>query len=202
MLVVINLNISNLSSVLNALDFLKVEYKVSNKKNEIKKASVLILPGVGTFGAGMGSLQKNDLICTLKEEVLINKKPILGICLGMQLFFELSEESPAVIGLSLLKGKVEKLPESQDYTIPRIGWGESKLKKDFLSLSVGEKKDFYYIHSFFANPADKSIIAITTERNDVTGAVLKDNIYGCQFHPEKSYTTGLLILKEFSKVKK
>lgn len=200
MLVVINLNISNLSSVLNALDYLNLKYKVSDKKSEIKSASALILPGVGTFGAGMDALKKSHLIGTIEDEVLKKKKPILGICLGMQMFFESSEESPGAKGLSLFEGKVNKLPPSDDYTIPRIGWGESLLKRDFLALKKNDKADFYYIHSFCAEPKDKSIIAITSESSEITGAVQKDNIYGTQFHPEKSHTRGLTILKEFSRL--
>ncbi len=198
MLVVINLKISNLSSVLNALDFLAIKYKVSDKAEDIKGASGLILPGVGTFEAGMGSLEKSGLLEVLKQEVVKNKKPILGICLGMQMFFEDSEESPGAKGLSFFKGSVRKLPKNKDYTIPRIGWGESYVKKEMLGLNVGQTKDFYYIHSFAANPLDNGIIAITTEKTGVCGAVCEGNIFGCQFHPEKSHTAGLNILKEFA----
>ena len=202
MLTVINLNISNLSSVLNALDYLGLKYQVSNDKEEIRNASALLLPGVGTFAAGMDALRKHDLVDTIREEVLENKKPLLGICLGMQMFFETSDESPGAKGLCLFEGKVERLPSSEDYTIPRIGWGESRAKKDFFNLKKDDIADFYYIHSFYANPKDKAIVAITSEKNDVTGAVQKDNIYGCQFHPEKSHIAGLAILKEFARLAK
>lgn len=202
MLVVINLKISNLSSVLNALDYLSIKYKVSSDKADIKRASALILPGVGTFEAGMEALNKSDLLKSLREEVLVNKKPILGICLGMQMFFDTSEESPGVRGLSFIKGDVIRLRPSRDYTIPRIGWGESYVRADFLSLNVGDVADFYYIHSYFARVADKSVVAISTETNDVTGAVRKENVYGCQFHPEKSHKSGLRILTEFAKLSK
>lgn len=201
MLVVINLKISNLSSVLNALNYLKIKYKVSDKKADLKKASALILPGVGTFEAGMEALEKADILKTLQEEVLKNKKPILGICLGMQMFFASSEESPGVKGLALLGGEVVRLPRSGDYTIPRIGWGESYVKKDFLGLKEGATADFYYIHSFYAKVKNKSILAVLSEKNDITGAVHSGNIYGCQFHPEKSHKYGLAILKAFADLK-
>jgi glutamine amidotransferase len=200
MINIINLNISNLASVLNAFDYLKINYRVSNSKKDIVNASHLILPGVGTFSAGMDSLKKNNIIDTLKEQIMVKKKPILGICLGMQMFFENSEESFGTQGLGLLKGQVIKLPKSEEYTIPRIGWASSYLEKDFLGLKKGDEADFYYIHSFYAKNKDKSDLAISTENIKITGAVSKENIFGTQFHPEKSHKTGLKILENFTKI--
>lgn len=200
MLVVIDLNISNLNSVLNALDFLKIDYVVSNKSDDIKKATKFILPGVGTFEAGMNALNKYDITDSLVEEVVKKGKPILGICLGMQLFFETSEESPGISGLGLLRGDVIKLPENSAYTIPRIGWAESVFEKDFLGFEKDQKADFYYIHSFYAKPKDSTVIAISSEAGLVTGAVSSNNIFGCQFHPEKSHKNGLKMITNFSEL--
>lgn len=200
MITVIDLNISNLSSVLNALNFLKIKYKVSNSKEDIIKASHLILPGVGTFSAGMDRLKNKCILEVLKEQIITEKKPILGICLGMQMFFESSEESKGVKGLGVLEGKVIKLPKSKDYTIPRIGWAESQVTKDFLCFKKDKKADFYYIHSYYTKITNESDMAIATEKSKITGAVFKENIYGTQFHPEKSHKLGLKILESFAKI--
>lgn len=198
MITVINLGMSNLSSVLNALNYLELDFCVSGKKEDLAKASRIILPGVGTFGEGINRLREKDLFDTLKKEVLVNKKPIMGICLGMQLMLESSEESLGVEGLGLLKGKVIKLPKSKKYTIPRIGWGESTFEKDFLGFNKGDLADFYYIHSFYCKPKNVDIVSITGEDREITCAIQDNNVYGCQFHPEKSHKAGLKLLKNFS----
>lgn len=199
MITVINLEISNLSSVLNVLSYVGIDYHVSDKKEDMKLASHIILPGVGTFGAGMTQLKDKGLIETLRNEAFNNKKPIMGICLGMQLLFESSEESEGFEGLGLLKGDVIKLPPSDKYTIPRIGWAESTFKRDFLGFKAGEKQDFYYIHSFYCKPTQPNIISITDEDGNIACAVQNANVFGCQFHPEKSHKAGLSLLKHFSK---
>jgi len=198
MITVVNLGISNLSSVLNALKYLEIDFCVSNQAQEIGNATHLILPGVGTFSEGMSQIRNQGLFEVLREKVLKNKTPILGICLGMQLLFETSEESEGVEGLGLLKGDVIKLPITDTYTIPRIGWAESVLEKDFLGFNKGDSADFYYIHSFYCKPKNENIITISGENGKVTGAVQENNIFGCQFHPEKSHKAGLKILKQFS----
>lgn len=198
MIAVVNIGISNLNSVLNALNYMNLDFKVTDNKAEIANATHIILPGVGTFGEAMNQLKNKDLIDVLKTEVLVNKKPILGICLGMQLLFESSEESEGVKGLSLLKGSVIKLPKSEKYTIPRIGWAESLFEKDFLGFNRGNIADFYYIHSFYCKPESKDSIAISGEEGNVICAVQENNVYGCQFHPEKSHKAGLKLLKQFA----
>jgi len=199
MIAVINLGNSNITSIINALEYLNIKYIVTKNYRDIEKCSKILLPGVGSFGNGIDELMRLNLFNTLKSEVLVNKKPILGICLGMQLLFEKSEESLNVEGLSLLKGEVVKLPDSVYYTIPRIGWADSRVNFDFLSLKKDEQIDFYYIHSFYVHPDDKSIVSISTDKN-ITSAINFKNIYGCQFHPEKSYTKGLQILEGFVKL--
>jgi len=199
MIGVVNLGNSNIKSLTNSLDYLNIEYIIIGGPDKLNFIDKIILPGVGTFGNGVHKLKELLLFESIINEVIVNKKPILGICLGMQLLFEFSDESKGVKGLSLLKGKVINLPISGNFSVPRIGWAESVLKFDFLSLRENEKQDFYYIHSFYVKPKDEKIISIETDVG-ITAAIQYDNIYGCQFHPEKSHTKGLNILKAFSEI--
>jgi glutamine amidotransferase len=195
----INLGNSNIQSVINALDCLEIDYFVTDNYKDLKKCSKIILPGVGSFSNGISKLRKLNLFDSLKSEVLIENKPILGICLGMQMFFDSSEESNGIVGLSLVSGKVVRLPASSDYRIPRVGWADSQLCSDFLGLTKGQLIDFYYVHSFHAQPDDLNTIAINSD-SGIVSAIKYKNIYGCQFHPEKSFKSGFKILEEFSKL--
>lgn len=199
MIGIINLGNSNLMSLTNSLDYLNIEYIIIDEASKLEFVDRIIFPGVGTFGNGVDKLNKLSLFEPIIKEVKENKKPILGICLGMQLLFECSDESKEIRGLSLLKGNVINLPKSNNYAIPRIGWAESTLKFDFLSLKEKDKFDFYYIHSFYVKPNSSKIISIETD-NGITAAVENGHIYGCQFHPEKSHINGLNILKAFSEI--
>ena len=197
MIGVINLGNSNLMSMLNSLDFLHLPYRVITAPEELDAADRILLPGVGTFGNGVAMLHRQHLYHRIKEEVLGNHKPILGVCLGMQLLYNSSAESEGAEGLGLLAGEVRPLPPSDDYTIPRIGWAQSRVVKPFFGFEPGTERDFYYIHSFYVEPADRSEIAIATE-TDITAAISREHIFGCQFHPEKSHKAGLDILKRFA----
>ena len=199
MIALINLGNSNIQSVVNVLDHFSIKYIKTDSVDDVKKCDRIILPGVGGFGSGVSRLKELKLFDVLKEEVENNNKPILGICLGMQLLFENSEESSEAQGLGLIKGKVVSLPLSQNYKIPRIGWAESNLNFDFLGLKKNQNIDFYYIHSYYAIPDDLSIVAIDTD-TQLTSAVKYKNIYGCQFHPEKSHINGLNIISAFAKL--
>jgi len=199
MIGLINLGNSNIQSVINALDCLEIEYFVTDNYKDLKKCNKIILPGVGSFSNGISKLKELKLFDAIKEEVVNNNKPILGICLGMQLLLESSEESSGVEGLGLIKGKVVSLPLSQNYKIPRIGWADSKLNFDFLGLKKNQNIDLYYIHSYYVKPNDLSIVAIDTDAQ-LTSAIKYKNIYGCQFHPEKSHTSGLNIIGAFAKL--
>jgi glutamine amidotransferase len=201
LITLINLGNSNLQSVINSLDYLNIEYLVSEDYKDIVKSDGIILPGVGTFESGILRLRELKMYDILRNEVLVKNKPILGICLGMQLLFESSEESPGFEGLGLIGGNVISIPNSKKYKIPRIGWAESILNFDFLGLKKNQVVSFYYIHSFYVNPLDKKIITIITDEN-LTAAINQNNIYGCQFHPEKSHTNGLTILSRFAKTVK
>ena len=199
MITILDLGISNLNSVLNALQYLGVEYSVTNDNAGIYKASHLLLPGVGTFSEGMRMLNKYDLVDPLRDAALHDGKFIFGICLGMQLMFERSEESAGVEGLGIVEGSVTSLPKSDKYQIPRIGWADSIIRRNFLSLQENDVKDFYYIHSYFCEPKHSDIITVCDKDEPrLVCAIKKDNIYGCQFHPEKSHNAGLGLLKKFA----
>ena len=200
MIALINLGNSNLQSVINSLDYLHIDYIVTKDYKDLAKYDSIILPGVGTFESGILRLKELKMFDVLKNEVLDKNKPILGICLGMQLLFDSSEESPGVEGLGLMGGNVESIPTSEKYNIPRIGWAESILNFDFLGLKKNQVVDLYYIHSFYVKPNDNKIISIITDEK-LTAAINQNNIYGCQFHPEKSHINGLTILSRFAKIK-
>jgi imidazole glycerol-phosphate synthase subunit HisH len=199
MIGLINLGNSNIQSVINALDFLEVDYFVTDNYKDLNKCSKIILPGVGSFSNGISRLRELKLFDGLKSEVLTENKPILGICLGMQMFFDSSEESDGIVGLGLVCGKVVRLPVSNHYKIPRIGWSDSQLCSNFLGLTKGQLIDLYYVHSFHAQPDNLNTIVIDSD-SGIVSAIKYKNIYGCQFHPEKSFKSGLRILEEFSKL--
>ena len=200
MIGLINLGNSNIQSVINALDCLEIDYFVTDNYKDLKKCSKIILPGVGSFSNGVLRLKELKLFDSLKSEVLTKNKPILGVCLGMQMFFDSSEESDGIEGLGLVSGRVVRLPESDNYRIPRIGWADSRLCSNFLGLTKGQLIDFYYVHSFHAQPNDLNTVVIDSD-SGIVSAIKYKNIYGCQFHPEKSFKSGLKILEEFSKLK-
>lgn len=199
MIAIIDYGAGNLRSVSKALDFLNVRHKITNQRNEIENADKLIFPGVGNFGDVISELKKLQLIQSLKKFIL-NKKPYLGICIGLQILFEYSDESPNVSGLGLLKGRVSIL--RTDLKIPHIGWNTINIKKKSLILKgIKNHSYFYFVHSYCALPNDKEIILTTTDYGtDFVSGIEKDNIYALQFHPEKSGTIGLMILKNFSEL--
>ncbi|MCH9769350.1 MAG: imidazole glycerol phosphate synthase subunit HisH [Gammaproteobacteria bacterium] len=195
---VVNLGNSNITSVINALNHLNIQHVITQNSKEILSCEKILLPGVGSFGFGVKALHDLNLFTLLQREVIDKHKPILGICLGMQLLFSSSDETKQVDGLNILDGHVCRLPISDEYKIPRIGWGESTILHDFLGIKKDESVDFYYVHSFSVKPNNDDIISIKT--GNIVAAVQKQHVFGCQFHPEKSYNTGLEILREFSLV--
>lgn len=189
----------NLQSVKNSLDYLGLPNIIVSKTKDVNKCDRIILPGVGAFGTAMDKLTKLGFAKKIKEFAKL-KKPVLGICLGMQLLFEESEEYGVHKGLGLLKGrvlpfskKVNKLP------IPHVGW--NTIHKNSASLilkGLEDQSSFYFVHSFYCSPRDlKVILAKTNYDIDFASVVGKDNIMGCQFHPEKSQISGLKLLKNF-----
>lgn len=198
MLAVIDYGAGNLKSVVNALDFLGCPNQIVCNANEIKSASALILPGVGAFGAAVDELEKRGLTDAVKQAA--QSKPFLGICLGMQLLFETSEESPDKQGLCLLRGKVKHFPKNIGLKIPHIGWNSIKKSEQSKLFSETQQDSyFYFVHSYYCTSEDKSAIAARCQYGiEFDAAVEKDNLFGCQFHPEKSGSAGLALLRKFA----
>lgn len=192
---IIDYKMGNVASVQKALNFLKIENAISYDKEVIKQADYIILPGVGSFKQGMDNLEELGLIEILNEEVIGNKKPFLGVCLGMQLIAEFGTEPIDCNGLGWVKGTVVKMQE-EDKRIPHLGWNTIKAKAN--SFIENFQEDFYFIHSYhFKVENAESIAATVNYGNDYVAAVQQGNIYATQFHPEKSQTAGLGLLKHF-----
>ncbi len=199
MIAIIDYGVGNLFSLVSSLKAVGAEATITGDIDTIKKADKLILPGVGAFGDAAQKLKGTGLFDVVINEAK-NGKPLLGICLGMQLLFEKSYEYGCHEGLGLIKGTVVpmegKLPES--LKIPHIGWNALRFKKEspvFKYINDGDC--VYFVHSFYAEGCGDALIATTEYGKDITAAVQKDNVYGCQFHPEKSGNVGLSILKAF-----
>ncbi len=190
---IINYNMGNLASVKNALDLLGYDAFITSDKDEILKADKAILPGVGAFKDAMKELEKLDLISTIKEFVRSNK-PILGICLGMQLMFDSSVEFGYSKGLGLIPGDIVKF--EIDLKVPHMGWNNLEIKEDSKLFKGLDNPYVYFVHSFYL-PVSKYATAITNYGIDFSASVEYNNIYACQFHPEKSGDVGLKILKNF-----
>lgn len=198
MIAIIDYGAGNLRNVAKAFDYLGIENIVTDDVPTIEKADKIVLPGVGAFGEGMANLTKKGL-----DKVIVNaaKKgtPLLGICLGMQMLFDESEESPGVKGLGILKGRIVKLPKCGDLKIPHMGWNDITCRgKLFENL---EKPFVYFVHSYYLEAEDKSIVSATTHYGiDIEVAVESANVYATQFHPEKSSDVGLKMLSNFAKL--
>ena len=167
----------------------------------IEKADKAILPGVGAFGVAMEQLKKYELDKVI-HEIAEEKKPFLGICLGLQLLFEGSEESSGVEGLHLLDGQIVRIPDGEGLKIPHIGWNSLELtNQGRLFCNLPENPYVYFVHSYYLKAKDEKIVKASTEYGvHIHASVEKDNIFACQFHPEKSSTVGLQILKNFAQI--
>lgn len=167
--------------------------------HEIRQADKVILPGVGSFGEAMAQLKKYELDKVI-QEVAEEKKPFLGICLGLQLLFEGSEESSGVEGLHLLDGQILRIPDTEELKIPHIGWNSLDLwNNGRLFAGLPEHPYVYFVHSYYLKAKDDRIVKATTEYGThIHASVEQDNIFACQFHPEKSSTVGLKILENFA----
>lgn len=186
----------NLHSVINALDYIGAENFVSDKREELENAHGLILPGVGAFPDAMKRLTDTGLDLFIKEYV--RSKPLMGICLGMQLLFDKSFEFRECSGLSLIGGEVVRI-EEEGLKVPHMGWNELKLINNSpVTASLKDGDQVYFVHSYKACVKDRSdLVAVTDYGHEVCAIVAHGNVYGCQFHPEKSETVGLSILKSF-----
>ena len=199
MIAIIDYDAGNIKSVEKALEFLGEKVILSRDNETILGADGVILPGVGSFGDAMTKLHNYGLVNTIRE-VAERKIPFLGICLGLQLLFERSDESTGVAGLGILEGEILKIPETQGLKIPHIGWNSLNLMNDGrLFEGIQEEEYVYFVHSYYLKARDESIVKATTEYGThIHAAVEKDNIFACQFHPEKSGDIGLYILKNFA----
>ncbi len=202
MLVIIDYGVGNLFSLVSSLKAIGVEAVVSRDIEVIKNADRLILPGVGAFGDASQKLKSSGLYDLIKEKA-IGGTPLMGICLGMQLLFEKSYEYGEHKGLGLLKGEVIGMEGTlpTDLKIPHIGWNALKFTKNCpIFKYINEGDCVYFVHSFYAVGCNESLVATAEYGRELTACVNKGNIYGCQFHPEKSGDVGLKILKAFSEV--
>ncbi len=199
MIAIIDYDAGNLKSVEKALVKLGQDVIVSRNPRDILKADKVILPGVGAFGDAMHNLEKYNLVDTIKE-VVENNTPFLGICLGLQLLFESSEETPGVKGLGILKGKILKIPPKDDLKIPHMGWNSIEIKDNAkLFKEINNGAYVYFVHSYYLKAADEDIVAAKTDYcTQIHASVESGNVFACQFHPEKSSDVGLKILKNFA----
>lgn len=196
MTAIIDYGAGNLHSVQNALMLLGEESKVTGNREEILSADRVILPGVGAFGDAMERLVDAGLVDVVRE-VAASGKPLLGICLGLQLMFESSEENPDVEGIGLFKGKAVKIPDT-GLKIPHMGWNDIKVRDDsYLLKGLGNEPYVYFVHSYYIQAEEDVVSAYTDYGARLSVAVEKDNVAAVQFHPEKSSSTGLKILKNF-----
>lgn len=198
MIAIIDYDAGNIRSVENALQALGEDVIVTRKHKDILTADKVILPGVGAFGDAMHKIRSYGLE-EMIQEVVRQGTPFLGICLGLQLLFEESEESRGVRGLGILQGQIHRIPDKPGLKIPHIGWNslhypnQGRLFKD-----LPEESYVYFVHSYYLEAADESIVtAVTQYSTRIHASVEKDNVFACQFHPEKSSAVGRTILKNF-----
>ncbi|MCC6093677.1 MAG: imidazole glycerol phosphate synthase subunit HisH [Eubacterium sp.] len=218
MIAIIDYDAGNIKSVEKALVRLGQEVTVTRDADVLRRADKVVLPGVGNFGDCMQNLERFNLIPVI-HEVTESGKPFLGICVGLQLLFEESEESPGVSGLGILKGKILRIPERDNLKIPHMGWNSIHLVRrdaegrviDAKNPTAGEtgrlfrgipdESYVYFVHSYYLQAADESIVTATTEYGvTIHASVEKGNIFATQFHPEKSSDTGLAILRNFAEL--
>lgn len=199
MIAIIDYNAGNLKSVEKALLSMGEECTITRDRHEILNADSVILPGVGAFGDAMNQLKKYELDKVI-HEVADSGIPFLGICLGLQLLFDGSDESSGVEGLHVLEGDILRIPDKEGLKIPHIGWNSLELVNDGrLFVNMPENPYVYFVHSYYLKAKDEKIVkAVTDYSTTIHASVEQDNVFACQFHPEKSSTVGLQILKNFT----
>jgi glutamine amidotransferase len=199
MIGLIDHGLSNLDSVDRALQLCGTKVLRVTNSSQLSEVDKLILPGVGSFDTAMSALNRLDLTKAIQDFALQNQKPLLGICLGMQLLLSKSEEGQAIDGLNLIPGIVEKIPTTKNERVPHVGWNQIELvrQSDLLNYEMNER-DFYFVHSYRAVVDNaEHIIAITPYADGIQSVIGHGRIFGTQFHPEKSHKYGLEILKKF-----
>ena len=199
MIAIIDYDAGNIKSVEKALVSLGQDVCVTRDAQEILSSDKVILPGVGHFGDAMEKLHRYGLVDVI-HQVVQQKKPFLGICLGLQLLFERSDEAPGVEGLGVLKGEILRIPDQEGLKIPHMGWNSLHLQNDGrLFQSIPEDTYVYFVHSYYLKAADEQIVKATTQYSTcIHASVEQDNVFACQFHPEKSSTWGLKMLENFA----
>lgn len=210
-IVIVDYQLSNLFSVMHACNYLGLNAKVSSDGNELLDADAVILPGVGAFGDAMKNLKRLDLEKPIKD-FIFSGKPFMGICLGLQLLFEESEEFGKYRGLSVIKGSVKKFPENigkNKIKIPHIGWapiqtenGSGELWSNSPLKSIKKGEYMYFVHSYYVVPSNNEVVLSSTHYEGINfcSSIIKDNIFAAQFHPEKSAKKGLDIYSEWAKI--
>lgn len=196
MFAIVDYDTGNTRNLIKALDYLKIENKLTDDPNEIINADAVILPGVGAFAAAMAELQKRDLVNILKQ-VATNKTPMLGICLGMQLLFDSSEEYGKHTGLGLINGNVKAIPA--DVKVPQMGWNQNRVLRNS-PFDIIDQQFTYFVHSYYADCPQEAVVAGVDYGTFIPSIVQNNNVYGMQFHPEKSGKVGLELLEKFQGV--
>ena len=202
MIVVIDYGMGNLHSVRKALEVVGAKARVSSCAEDILNADKIVFPGVGSFGEAMKELNRRKLVKPIKDAIS-GGKPFLGLCLGLQLLFERSEESPGVRGLCVLKGEVKRF-RSKGLKVPHMGWNNITYNLQLITYnlrvlkSIPNNSYMYFVHSYYVRPKDKKVVLTTTNYGvDFVSGICKDNVYAFQFHPEKSQALGLKIMESF-----
>ena len=198
MIAIIDYDAGNIKSVEKAMLLLGQQVVITRDRETILNADKVILPGVGAFGDAMDKIRQ----CGLEEvihQVIEKKTPFLGICLGLQLLFDRSDETPGVEGLGVLKGEILRIPDKEGLKIPHMGWNSLSFPREGrLFKGLPEESYVYFVHSYYLKAEDEEIVTATTDYSTLIHAsVEKDNVFACQFHPEKSHDVGLQILKNF-----
>lgn len=199
---IVDYQMGNLRSVQKALEHVGVEATISNDANEIANADRLILPGVGAFRDAIREIKTRDLVRPIKD-FIASGRPFLGICLGLQLLFEVSEEGGQYEGLGVLAGRVVRFELPAEYKVPHMGWNRVKQEQVGVPAFAGLPADayFYFVHSYYVRPDDASVCWLTSDYGGAfCAAVARDNVIATQFHPEKSQTHGLRLLENFSRI--
>ncbi len=202
MIAILDYDAGNIKSVEKALQLLGEETILTRDRDTVVRAEKVILPGVGAFGDAMENLERFDLIRVI-QEVVEQKTPFLGICLGLQLLFDASEESPGVQGLGILKGSIRRIPGEPGIKIPHMGWNSLHIQNEGrLFKGIPQEAYVYFVHSYYLQAEEPSIVKASCTYGSTTihASVEQDNVFACQFHPEKSSHVGLEILKNFAAV--
>lgn len=196
--IIIDYGVGNIDSLIKACEEIHFPVKVSSEAEEIKQANAIILPGVGAYEAAMNELEKLGLVDVIVEQAKIGT-PILGICLGMQLLYEFSEENGGKKGLGLINGKIEKIPNQ--VKVPHMGWNKLYFnKEDGLTKYINDEEYVYFVHSYFVNSSNNELVAYCQYGIEIPAIIRSGNIIGMQFHPEKSSVVGLNLLKAFKEL--